>query len=370
MNKLCTYVTIIIISMLFIVPTIGIISTDKNKIIEIDNRKIAQFPSSTHNFFSNFTKYLEDRLLFKDEITSKLYGPYSEYFKESSISSAFVQGKQNWLFLGNTENNNFDKHTKNLSINHIKLNSFIKKLEELQRAFQTDLMLFVGPDKDSIYLEYYPIPVSGKNRYFNKIKSTIEKKFNIIDPTDIFLMQKNNNILYLLDDSHWNKLGAYIGYQYLMESFKLTPISVSFSVQEHKIGDIAKLAGINSSFSYSSTKDTFSPISIDKKITYISSSYPDKRFEFTPFDTEVIKLRQQSDLLISFNPTAYYDKNILIFTDSFGDAFVPFLQATFTRVYWINRYLNNNKSLPLIKQYLHSNPNFLIYLCVERMIGD
>ena len=34
----------------------------------------------------------------------------------------------------------------------------------------------------------------------------------------------------------------------------------------------------------------FSPISIDKKITYISSSYPDKRFEFTPFDTEVIKL--------------------------------------------------------------------------------
>ena len=81
MNKLSSYISIIIVSMLFIIPTVGIMNTDNNKIIQIDNRQIAQFPSSTHNFFSNFTKYFEDRLLFKKEITYKLYGSYSKYFK-------------------------------------------------------------------------------------------------------------------------------------------------------------------------------------------------------------------------------------------------------------------------------------------------
>ena len=166
-------------------------------------------------------------------------------------------------------------------------------------------------------------------------------------------------------------MGAYIGYQYFIKNFNLEPLAISFNTQKHKIGDIAKLAGINSTFSYLEVNDTFIPdYDSVNEINFISSKYPNKQFKFVSFDPEIIKLRQQSDVLISYNPKAKYDQNILIFTDSFGEAFVPFLQATFTRVYWVNRYLDSSRSLPLIKKYLSSPPDFLIYLCVERMIGE
>ena len=113
----------------------------------------------------------------------------------------------------------------------------------------------VIPNKMNIYPEYLPpnvVKISEKGRYEQMVELAQTPGLKMIDVRENILKHKNDGqILYQKTDDHWNELGAYFGYQKIMnvisEDFKdLHPKSIdSFKLGEQKkYGNIANIVNL------------------------------------------------------------------------------------------------------------------------------
>ena len=92
MKKLGLCLTLSSLIIIFCIPTFGIMLSSNDEIIEIDNRRISQFPEFNKKFLKNFSSYIGDRLLFKEFFAQNFYGAYSSHFYEDGMSSNIVIG--------------------------------------------------------------------------------------------------------------------------------------------------------------------------------------------------------------------------------------------------------------------------------------
>jgi len=257
-----------------------------------------------------------------------------DFFKISPLPEKVLIGKSGWLFL--TDYGAMDDYRNVRPFLNTQLDSietYLTKVAHDLREKQMRLYVIVVPDKHTIYPEYLPENVrkirstSRLQQLEERLKSKFD--FEFINLTDTLLSSKQQGYLYYKQESHWNDLGTFIGYQKVMKSMKkdfpklnvveLATCKVYLSAESDL--DLAKLLG--------------------EPIEYTEST---QRIE--PANGDQI-IRVESGVTIPpakrLNPNYAFRKvnsgvtgpSVLVYRDSFFGSLVPFFEQSFAESTYI-----------------------------------
>ena len=245
-----------------------------------------------------------------------------------------IPGKDGWLFFGGTENNYLDRD----AMTDDELRSAVVTLSLIQENVKSKGGSFVFvpmPNKNEIYPEYMPSRyIKAEENDLSRLTEMLRQSdVNFLDMKQVLLDNKSLG-LYHKNDSHWNYLGAFIGYDAIMNALG----------REHKT-----YADADYTTSYSWRGDIYDMI-------YPEGDYLDKQYTFNiDFDEYRFVIPQTQDsegqlkIFMSNDAEKNHDdrfavqkvkpttkRKLYMVRDSFGRALLPFMidnydQALFAR---------------------------------------
>lgn len=264
-----------------------------------------------------------------------------DVFKESSLPDVMI-GRDGWLFF--TAQHMIEHYRGLKTFTPDELQSW-RSLLEKRRDWLIQLgikyLFVIAPSKHSIYPEYLPTwmtkmgPETKLDQFlaYMKAHSTVD----VLDLRPALLEAKKTARTYLYTDTHWNSYGGFIGYQsvmrslarqlpalggpLLLEAFELTPLKETG-------GDLSTMLGQD----------------MPERDGFELTARPPLQF---PTATEDINIYAKQwpkymEPIYTENPSEKF--KLLMFHDSFSNAWVPYLGHHFKRVVYIWQY-NWNKSV-------------------------
>lgn len=238
-------------------------------------------------------------------------------------------------------------------------NNLIHFRDELKKK-NIDFIFMVCPDKQFIYSEYMPDYIkrksikSGTDIFVEYIKNNTDIK--VVYPKEELLKYKDKYQLYYKYDTHWNNLGAYIGYSELMKSLNIHVDNIDnvnikslngnkrFNFDIHHYNDMANTMSLNKIKYYNDDK------------TYIISNYITKNYETNYYS---------SNENFSFNSKLYNNKsNIMIIIDSFGLNMIDYIATGFRQSEFIHMDSFKNENITEYK------PNIVVFELAEKWLKD
>lgn len=249
--------------MLIILPNIiyGFIP-DKYK-QNSENRTLKEQPElnleAIETYAKEYEEYYNDNLPFKD-ILVKLNNEFRYKVLNISPSNYVIKGEDGWLFYDSKYKEDEDtlgdyQGTNKYSEEELEVltKSLLNKKRFLDKC-GIELYLFIAPNKSQVYNEYMPSKYY-KNQGESKTDELVDhiKKntdINIVHPKDELLKLKSDHQLYSKLDTHWTRLGAYVGYVELMKSmdskFEYKELSqLKIKATDIKSGDLASMINMN-----------------------------------------------------------------------------------------------------------------------------
>lgn len=300
-----------------------------------------------------YTDNLGGRKLFLTSYASMLL----YVFGQSSNPDTVQIGQNDFLFLG-------DAHARTFSY-HSGIPRPAKERLHLGEGFKTIITLFakkgipvlvtIAPDKATLYSEYYPKWVKHVGPSFSR------KNFNaspLLREHVLFLedtlreYKARTDALFWKNDSHWNPMGAYLGYTALMDGLeRLTGKAL------HRVPLLGwKTLGPN--------RGDLERMNRVAKATDVLHSLliPSAQYTHVPHE-------QKGDFFKYSNLNALNPLNIAIVRDSFYNLIPTIYRQTFTSTYEIHfdRLTKAN-----LKALLAEAPNIdlVIFLLVERTFPE
>ena len=319
------------------------------------------------NYPVQYEKYFNDYIPFRNELI-QLKNIIDLIIFKNIISDRVILGKDNWLFYTSSlyEPNNyslkkyigFDKN--NFTINELNTakSNLIYFKNELAKK-NIDFILMICPDKQYIYSEYMPKYIRRK-KYVNDNDKFVEyitntTDINIVYPKSELIKYKDTYQVYYKYDSHWNKIGAYIGYYVLMNKLSLGNVKNINELYKNNLGydyafkfgmlynDLANMISLSKSKLY--TDDYF----------YLIDIYSNKQYKITKTREGYIPYNFNT---FSYTPSS--DKKIFIIRDSYTIDMVDYISTYFKNSSFIN--INDFK----IDYILEDMPDILVFETVGR----
>lgn len=195
----------------------------------------------------------------------------------------------------------------------------------------------VAPEKINIYSEHFPDfdpkrhTVQKLNQLENYLKENSDLKI-FVNPTERMLANKGKNVLFYKQDTHWNDLGAFVGYScvmdYISRDFPEIPVLSfkDFNIVEktNQKANISAMIGIDT------TWKTGPHLEFKQQAqSFQISKYKNSEDEYSEV---VIKKHMNQNL-----------PKILVFHDSFGTFLMPYLSESFSRsVYVFTSYIDES----------------------------
>ena len=173
------------------------------------------------NYFSSLERHVSDRLPFREQLLGAQVR-LNLLFGKLLNPGVLVLGKDGWLFFGNSVGRGIDQHRGLLQLDQRGLSEFEKYFTEVQMAAKEagiPFVLAIAPDKHSVYPEFLPDGLSKKGISPADQVMANPVGFEILDLRPVLIDAKASSPypLYYKTDSHWNELGAYLGYRAIME---------------------------------------------------------------------------------------------------------------------------------------------------------
>ena len=261
------------------------------------------------------------------------------------ISNSVFDGKEKWLFYSSKNDGHLinDYKGKNHPSN--------KKLEEMKNNLISNFtilknrgikfIVFVAPNKGKIYSRYFPdnfiIAEETTTDYVVKQMQSSKFDFPVIYPYKELLEYSQKYQIYYPRDTHWNQLGAYIGFRALLkEGFNY---------------DLPKLDSLNIKEEQSKGKgDLVSMVKLDKYYPYLT--------EYSIKEYDDIQTIPNKDYV---NPNPLINKSVLVIGDSFSSALKKYLTKTFTKVSVV---LRKDYSIDKFEKF---KPDVVIFESVGRL---
>jgi hypothetical protein len=231
-----------------------------------------------------------------------------------------------------------------------------------------EYLLVIAPNKGEIYSEYLPRalnPVSGVRRLDQVVEYCGgEDGVEIVDLRESLLAMKSRHQLYDKTDTHWNALGAFVGYHAIMkavaEKLKGHPALPleSFQIEkgERQVRDLGRMLGGN----FTEQGLALKPLRLPNwKIALAQTTTPVPKSSPYP-------LPKESCYIPAINPQA--DRpNIVVLHDSFMRALTGFLNEHFQRVCYQRRREDRRGPFPaeLIER---ERPTMVIEEMVQRRL--
>ena len=215
---------------------------------EIEKKELAEMPSyikdgSLNTDFSvQFEEWFNDRIPLRSEILSAANFVKGQILGTSS--SNVISGRDGWLFYDNEKLDYMD--TNAMSDARIRQAAITLSLIEEQVKAKGGRFTFVPmPNKASVYGEYMPFCYrqADENNLSRLCKELDRLGVNYTNMKKVMTDNKKLGV-YHKRDSHWNYLGALIGYNAIMESLGAPHKSYSnceYTVTKTWRGDLDKL---------------------------------------------------------------------------------------------------------------------------------
>lgn len=352
MRKIINYIFIVLFLCVCVLPVI--FSNKKDGMIsQVENRELASFPeifdadgNINTEVKTGFNNWLNDNIGFRDNLMT-LNTTFQFTLFDKINSSDVILGKDEWLFYqGEGGISIQDYQAKNLYTEK-QLKKFLKNVKELQKWCDDNDMEFVlmlMPNKEHIYREYMPdgIQEIHKKKNIDLVVEYIRENSDIkvVYPKEELLKAKENYDVYYKYDTHWNDLGAYVGYKCLMNALGIDPLSFeSIENRMYKEGDLVNMAMLSEMIE--------------------------------PYTENFIEYEGDVETLYNDNNANYaYEKfrsvngkgKIFFMGDSFRTSLKPMLARTFEYSDFVHR------DTKIFDEVLKEKPDVFVYEMVERYV--
>ena len=327
---------------------------------ETEKRKLAEHKpfiledgTVNRSYFKDFDTWFNDRFCGREaliKLNSSLMRPLYLNFFLHTYKNVYT-GLSGWYFY--SENGGL-RNYHNLDLfsdgDLSKAADDLKKIQSICAQRNKKLYVLICPDKNKVYGEFFPgapkIRPDSESRARQVERCLRQNGIPVIYPLDALLEKKGDDILYRKTDTHWNAMGAYIGYLALMKRIREDcpdiPLCEIQSVgkEQRPEGDLADMC----------------PGMIGKDATW----YPVPRFRknYTGLE-ERIDAPGHGCWLV--NPHEKY--RLLILRDSFASALIPYLANSFRSV---NAHWSHQLKAERVEDLQESD--ILIFECVERYL--
>lgn len=312
-----------------------------------ENKKLAELPQLFENgkwnfqFLSDCGTYFEDHFAFRQELVGGNAKLISEIF-QTSVTEKVVYGTEGWLYYNGTLD---DYQGTNLlserSLFNIAHN--LSMMQGMTEAMGAQFYYTIAPNKNTLYDEHMPYYYSRgtESNLENLIPYLEEEQVHYIDLKNTF--EKEDEILYLKRDSHWNNKGAVLAYNTLLDAMGRKHEDYSDVICEQRedyIGDLNKM---------------MFPVGAEPEKNY---------YYFKPDTYEYINDADnvEDDLIEAKNTSG--SGSILVYRDSFGNTLFPLLANEFEDTYF-------TKLLPYsLSDVAAYQPDYVLVERVERRIAS
>jgi len=302
-------------------------------------------------YIKKYYKFFIDNFTGRD-VCIGLYNNFKFYILgESTVPDRVLIGKDNYLFYSKSKDEKtIEDYQGLISVSEQQINEIndeLKKLNQWLSANGIDFFLIIAPDKHTIYPEKMPDYISrGSSSATDRIiPYLVQHNIYIIDLRGPLKKAKSmNDELYYKTDTHWNSLGAYIGYCEIIKS-----LSVNYSdVRAIKIN----LKNIKFT-AYANAGDLYDMLGI--------KDYKFYRDAVLHFRKNYKTIESTDKLIVTEGPVK--SPRAVIYRDSFCGALQPMLSNNFSYV----SYISSHKIYTIDRDYiLKIKPDILFIEIVER----
>lgn len=131
-------------------------------------------------------------------------------------------GKDGWLFLQNDTNRIVEQNIGKLRLSDDGIRQWghiIDTRFSILHRRNIEYYFFVAPNKESIYPEFLPEGYHViEERPVQILQQELKRRsLSMINPEKILRLHKDQRQIYPKTNTHWNELGAFIGYQFMMD---------------------------------------------------------------------------------------------------------------------------------------------------------
>ncbi len=321
---------------------LGIVSRDK-EISEIEKRRLAPLPAlefsrqSLRELPRKFEEYYDDHLGGRDQLIA-IYDYINFTFFGISPVANVILGRDNWLFLrgegvlpdylGVAQEDLQD------------LEGFKRVLVDRRNwlAERNIQYLFVPvPNKIMIYDDYLPSRMrkeAGRTFYdqFLQYLDDTSDFDEYLDVKAILLQAKEEQVVFLKTDTHWNSDGSFVVYQHIVNrlrkwfpQMKMLQVSDLEKSERQHSGDLARMMHMKK------------PLSETAPSNRIKDRCASEKTEiFRGFTHEDKRLANRDRYLPVMNGCPGEQFTALVIHDSFGYFLRPWLSESFSRIIYMH----------------------------------
>ena len=314
---------------LLLIPMSNI--SDAEKSIQ-ENRMLAKFPSLYVNgqlnkaYGTDFEKWFNDRFAGRNLLIN-LYNRINALFNDIMDAEKVFQGQDEWLFYkGGGSIDNFqnavlfkDKDLKNIA-------SYLQNINDWSEKNNKKFYFIIAPDKNKIYGEYFPKmrkkrpdSQSRANQLINYLQKHTDVK--VLYLYDVLMNNKDKGLLYYKNDTHWNALGAYYGYQEIINLIR----SDFNNIPEVEIEGYKKTPHLKGDLTMMYPE----PLQKEDNTQYNVPQFTDRMLcNPKQFASRSLVTCENRDLLL----------RAVVFRDSFTNILIPYFGQSFRKAQYIWRY--------------------------------
>lgn len=319
-----------------------------------ENRTLAEFPSLSDgaDFFDGLTAWFSDHLPYKNQLVSIHSDLFMSLFN-TTPNPRVVVGEDGWLFYNNYDAENpIDDILGRTSFSQEELKTIEQNLQEAGEAAQKEGAVFVfllPPNKESIYREKLPDylrEISAESTRADLLVETADPgECVLIYPKDDLMREKEGHQLYYRYDTHWNRLGAYVGFRSICSAMGISVPELSDLSVREEMGypkDLADLAGMG------------------------SRCTNDSEYIIEGFLPDVHVTGSQDGTAIVYSSDAEDGRTVLVVHDSYYRSMTEYLPKVFSQVVSVDR---DYSDLYSVQKYIEEyRPDIIIMEVVERGI--
>ena len=294
--------------------------------VAAENRNISRFPRlKWSRFATGFEAYYNDRIPFRSKLLNCCRVIQNSLF--SFPLGAVIPGKEDFSFYSpKNERNSILQYRGKIRFTAYELathRTWLEKLHRILKEKNIEFLLVVAPDKIQVYPEHLPerrrfkqsadAPFVQFREYMQKHNSPVPRLYLL----DELLKAKEfyGNDLYYRNDSHWNRVGGYIGAAAIIR--RLSPGAKLAAPGEFKV--LTESTAIEPS---------------DMKAQLLHADFMKDHPDKYP-DVPAAALAPAASYHVSRNPAAPDKRKVLIFRDSFTINMSPWLSLYFAEVHYV-----------------------------------
>jgi len=319
----------------------GVFQAPRDAPTQFENRKTEALPAlprtwaSLREYPARFETWFDDRFGLRGPLVRLDHWTRAMLFGVSPVPKVLI-GKSGWLYFRGEDAKAFDRwYRGSEAISDATLAAI--RAELLQRqAFLASrgipFVVVVVPEKYSIYPEYLPDWAAPRARAtpFDRLVAALaaDTQLHFVDLRAPLRAAKGPDRLYYQTDTHWNYLGASVGYDVLMSEVAIllpgltiatVPRPPFVAKVDHYSGDLAQMLGLPAQF----RENDIAPLR--KMLATLESrcARPDPAASSPGIETYVYRCR---------NPPRH---TALIYRDSMGILLQPMIAENFSHATFV-----------------------------------